>query len=86
MKAVDIEHPHFSNIDVGVSEVERRRNHINEIDPNHPLLPIALGCIKDKATDRSNIQEVCRNTAAIKRNGPVHREHTNKWNSIDNSE
>ena len=30
-----------------VPEIERRQNHISEVDPNHPLLPIALDCLKD---------------------------------------
>ena len=31
-----------------VPEIERRQNHnISQVDPNHPLLPIALDCLKD---------------------------------------
>ena len=31
-----------------LAEVDRRQNHINQVDPNHPLLPIALNCLKDE--------------------------------------
>ena len=37
---------------VDVPEVERRRSHINLIDPAHPLLPFALDCLKDRDTER----------------------------------
>ena len=37
-----------SEVHVKVSEVERRKAHIDLIDPAHPLLRIALDCLKDK--------------------------------------
>lgn len=66
MKAVQIDHPHISNIDVNVSEVERRRNHINEVDPHHPLLPVSIGCLKDRSSERPTAQEICQKMAALK--------------------
>ena len=32
-------------VEVPIFEVERRKNHIDLIDPNHALLPIAMNCI-----------------------------------------
>lgn len=42
-----------------VPEVERRRGHINRIDPNHPLLPIAIQCLKNKDVLRPTASELC---------------------------
>ena len=49
-----------------VPEVERRRNHISKVDPNHPLLKIALDCLKDKDVERPSAQELCDSVAALK--------------------
>ena len=49
-----------------ISEYERRQNHISQIDPNHPLLPIALSCLKDKDTERPSAQQLCRSIAGLK--------------------
>ena len=48
------------------SEVERRKPHIEQIKPDHPLLPIVLECLKDKDTERPSSQELCRHLAALK--------------------
>ena len=49
-----------------VPEVDRRQNHIREIDPNHPLLLISLDCLKDNADERPSAQELCYRVAALK--------------------
>ena len=49
-----------------VPEVDQRQNHIREIDPNHPLLPISLDCLKDNADERPSAQELCYRVAALK--------------------
>ena len=36
---------------VPVPEAERRHAHISLVDPTHPLLPIALHCLKDKEVE-----------------------------------
>ena len=48
------------------SEIERRRSHIDLINPKHPLLPIVLECLKDRDTERPSSQEICRCLAALK--------------------
>jgi DNA repair exonuclease SbcCD ATPase subunit len=49
-------------IDAGVmhilEEVERRQNHISKIDPGHPLLSIALDCLKDRDVDRPTAHQL----------------------------
>ena len=49
-----------------VPEIERRQNHISEIDPNHPLLPVALNCLKDRDVERLSAQQLCERVAALK--------------------
>jgi serine/threonine protein kinase len=49
-----------------VSEHERRRNHISEIDPNHPLLAITLDCLKDEDVARPSAEELCKRVASLK--------------------
>ena len=52
---------------VAVPEVERRQAHISLIDPTHPLLPIALECLKDEAEERPSSQELCQSLDALKK-------------------
>jgi N-acetylneuraminic acid mutarotase len=49
-----------------VPEIERRQNHISRVDPNHPLLPIALNCLKDADGERPSAQQLCERVAALK--------------------
>ena len=51
---------------VDVPEVERRRSHINLIDPAHPLLPFALDCLKDRDTERPSCHELCGHMSTLK--------------------
>ena len=49
-----------------IPEIERRKNHISEVDPNHPLLPIALDCLKDEDIERPSAQQLCERLATLK--------------------
>ena len=51
---------------VCVPEINRRQNHINQIDPNHTLLPIALNCLKDRDVERPSAQQLYERVAALK--------------------
>ena len=51
---------------VPVLEVERRKNHIDLINPTHPLLPVALDCLKNRERERPSAQELCGRIAALK--------------------
>ena len=35
-------------VKVDIPEIERRKSHIGLIDPAHPLLLVALDCLKDR--------------------------------------
>ena len=65
-KEMEIEH--VGLVEKRISECERRQNHISKIDPNHPLLVIALKCLKDKGVVRPSARELCREVGALKRN------------------
>ena len=49
-----------------ITEVERRQNHISQIDPGHSLLSIALDCLKDRAVERPIAHELCERIGALK--------------------
>ncbi len=49
-----------------VPEVKRREAHISLIDQAHPLLPVALDCLKDHDTNRPTSQELCQTFHSIK--------------------
>ena len=67
-KELHIDHPgvQAGAIQVCVSEVERRKNHISLVDQNHQLLPIALNCLKDKQNERPSAPELSIKLAALK--------------------
>ena len=49
-----------------VPERERRQKNIDLVDPNHPLLPLALHCLKDRDTERPSADELCGRLATLK--------------------
>ena len=51
---------------VFVPESERRKKDIDLVDPNHPLLPLALHCLKDDDTERPSTDELCGRLATLK--------------------
>ena len=50
-----------------VPEIERRKDHINSIDPKHPMLPIALGCLSDSEQNRPSARRLCCQLVSLKR-------------------
>ena len=50
-----------------VLEKDRRQNHISKVDPNHPLLPVILDCLKDKDKERPSAHQLCERVADLKR-------------------
>ena len=56
----------LGRVEVPVPERERRRSHIDIIDPTHPLLRIALDCLKDKEGERPSAEQLCSRLAALK--------------------
>ena len=49
-----------------VPERERRKKDINLVDPNHPLLPLALHCLKDDDTERLSADDLFGRLATLK--------------------
>ena len=55
-----------TTVHLNVSEAERRKAHVDLIDPAHPLLRIALDCLKDKEGQRPTAEQLCSRLAALK--------------------
>ena len=53
-------------INIPVLDSERRKSHIDIIDPTHILLPTALDCLSYSEKDRPSAQDLCRQLAAVK--------------------
>ena len=51
---------------VPVPELERRNAHISLIEGTHPLLPVAVPCLRNKDTERPSSQQLCQTLGAIK--------------------
>ena len=49
-----------------VPETQRRKNHIDLIDPNHALLLIATDCLEFQDKDRPSSEELCQRLASLK--------------------
>ena len=49
-----------------VPELDRRREHLDLVPPTHPLLQVALDCIKDKEDDRPTSEQLCSRLVALK--------------------
>ena len=67
-RTIDITDPRIPSgtVDVPVPEIERRRSHIDLVDPAHPLLPVVFHCLKDRDRERPSAQELCNRLAALK--------------------
>jgi serine/threonine protein kinase len=67
-RQITINDPRYPRpIKMNIPEIERRQNHIHEVDPNHPLLPISLNCLKDADDARPSAQQLCERIAALKK-------------------
>ena len=69
LKTVLINDPQFDGgeVDIRVPEIERRQNHISQLDSNQPLLKIAFDCLKDKNSHRPSAQQLVERVAVLKR-------------------
>ena len=52
---------------VFIPEVDRRKKDIDLIDPDHPLRPVALHCLKDIETERPSADDLCKQLTSLKR-------------------
>ena len=53
-------------VNVPVPEAERRQKHLSLIPRTHPLLPIAVDCLKDTDTKRPSAQQICHCLSVLK--------------------
>ena len=51
---------------VEVPELDRRKEHLDLISPTHPLLEVALDCLKDKEGQRPTAEQLCSRLIALK--------------------
>ena len=75
LKAVKISDPRFpeGEVEVRVSEIERRQNHIGQIRENHPLLLVACDCLKDNDGERPSAQQL-QERVGVLRESPEYSE------------
>ena len=67
-RVIEVEDSRYptGTIEVPVPETQRRRSHIDLIDPAHPLLQIALNCLKDRDRERPSCRELCGHMSTLK--------------------
>ena len=53
-------------VEMPVAESERRKNHTDLVDLTHPLLPIAMDCLKYREKERPSSEELCQRLAGLK--------------------
>ena len=53
-------------MDVPLLEPERRKNHIDMIDPSHGLLPVAVDCLHYQKNNRPSSEDLCQRLAGLK--------------------
>ena len=53
-------------VEVPVLEMERRKNHIDMISHDHPLLPITKHCLEYRDKNRPSSEQLCQRLAALK--------------------
>ena len=53
-------------INAPVPEVQRRHNHLSLIPQTHPILHVAVDCLKDMDSERPSAQQICRYLSALK--------------------
>ena len=64
-KVQDSRYP-MGSVQVAIPDTERRKSHIDLINPSHPLLPIATVCLSYKEEDRPSAQGLCHHLAKLK--------------------
>ena len=54
-------------MEMPISETERRKDHIDLIDPNHALMHIAKDCLQFQEKNRPSSEELCQRLANLKK-------------------
>ena len=65
---IEFQHPGLPPgiVMIRTPEINRRQDHIEKVDPNHPLLPVVLDCLKDDDSQRPSAKQLCERTASLK--------------------
>ena len=63
---------------VPIPEIERRKKQIDQIEPSHPLLFLAIKCIKDRDTERPSALELCEELAPLPEGERVKKEQQDR--------
>ena len=66
MKTVQDSRSPTGTTQMPVLEPERRKNHIDMIDPGHSLLPIVVDCLHYQGNERPSSEELCQRLADLK--------------------
>ena len=68
LKEVEFSHPGLppGKILVQVPEIDRRHNHISQVNSDNPLLPVTLGCLKDKDSECPSAHQLCERVADLR--------------------
>ena len=65
---INVNVPHYPRpLKMDVLEKDRRQNHISQVDPDHPLIPVILDCLNDKDKERPSAHQLCERVADLKR-------------------
>ena len=72
------------NLNSLVPEIERRQNHIEEIDPKHPLLPMSLACLSDEARVRPSARDLVFQIEELKNSSSLSRSRCSSPDCITN--
>ena len=54
------------SIEIPALETERRKSHIDLINPTHPLLPVAIDCLGYQDNERPSSEEICQSVSDLK--------------------
>ena len=68
---------------VQIPEVERRKKHIDLVEPDHPLLPLVIKCLRDRDTERPSAHEICEELAPLKAQERVKEEEEAKEQQLE---
>ena len=74
---------HSGTVEVSVSEINRRKLHIDLISNTHPLLPIAIECLKNEATERPSSRNLCSRVAGLKEHAEYQISVQSPKNQVD---
>ena len=70
---------------IEVPELEHRKSHIHIFDSAHPLLVVALGCLKDKEGERPSADQLCLCLATLKETNQHQERNTSKAYSLSSN-